>query len=140
MSITKPFVAHIGGTFIYSAKPKELADWYKSRLGINYNHFEGHDSYYCVMPYTDADNGLKASLVWAIMSNKNRPQTNEKIFCINYRVHNLNDTLEHLKSVGEKIEKSPETYEQGYFAWVYDPDGNYIELWEDTNLGSDIPE
>ncbi len=140
MSTEKKLVAHVGGTFIYSKNPKELADWYKSRLGINYDHYEGHGVYYCAMPYKDVDNDQKSYIVWSIMDSANRPTVEGKVFCINYRVHNLADTLEHLKSLGETLEKEPETYEQGKFAWIYDPDGNYIELWEDTNLGKDMPE
>ena len=41
----------------------------------------------------------------------------------------MGEVLSHLKSKGVAIEKSEE-HEYGKFAWVSDPDGNKIELWE----------
>ena len=49
---------------------------------------------------------------------------------INYRVKNLGEVLSHLKSKGVVIEKTAEYPSYGNFAWVKDPDGNPIELWE----------
>ncbi len=49
---------------------------------------------------------------------------------INYRVKNLRGLLQLLKKEGvatvKRIQQSP----YGLFAWVEDPDGNRIELWE----------
>ena len=56
---------------------------------------------------------------------KDKPRTGQ----INYRVKNLREVLSHLKSNGVAIEKIAE-YPYGDFAWVRDPDGNQIELWE----------
>ena len=35
-----------------------------------------------------------------------------------------------LKANNTKIEKGPESHENGKFLWVMDPDGNKVELWE----------
>ncbi len=48
---------------------------------------------------------------------------------INYRVANLDRMLEQLRKSGVKIEKV-EDYAYGRFAWIMDPEGNRIELWE----------
>jgi catechol 2,3-dioxygenase-like lactoylglutathione lyase family enzyme len=45
-------------------------------------------------------------------------------------VKNLGEVLSHLKSKGVPIEKTAEYPSYGNFAWVRDPDGNKIELWE----------
>jgi predicted enzyme related to lactoylglutathione lyase len=42
----------------------------------------------------------------------------------------MGDVLSHLKSKGVAIEKTEEYPSYGNFAWVRDPDGNKIELWE----------
>ena len=31
---------------------------------------------------------------------------------------------------GVEILKGPESHENGKFAWIMDPDGNKVELWE----------
>jgi len=49
---------------------------------------------------------------------------------INYRVDNLEELLEQLKQNGVEILKGPDSEENGKFAWIMDPDGNKIELWE----------
>jgi len=41
----------------------------------------------------------------------------------------MGEVLSHLKSKGVAIEKTAED-PYGKFAWVKDPDGNKIELWE----------
>ena len=48
---------------------------------------------------------------------------------INYRVANLDRMLEQLRKSGVKIEKV-ENFAYGRWAWIMDPEGNRIELWE----------
>jgi predicted enzyme related to lactoylglutathione lyase len=48
---------------------------------------------------------------------------------INYRVANMDRMLEQLRGSGVKIEKV-EDYPYGRWAWLMDPEGNRIELWE----------
>ena len=43
---------------------------------------------------------------------------------------NMSETLSRLKSKGVVIEKTQEYPDYGNFAWLKDPDGNAIELWE----------
>ena len=49
---------------------------------------------------------------------------------INYRVDNMDEMLEQLRAGGVQIHQGPESHENGKFAWVIDPDGNKVELWE----------
>ena len=51
-------------------------------------------------------------------------------FMINYRIDNMTEMLSQLKRNGVEILKGPESAENGKFAWVLDPDGNKVELWE----------
>jgi predicted enzyme related to lactoylglutathione lyase len=48
---------------------------------------------------------------------------------IDYRVGNLEKMLEQLRLGGVTVEKV-EDYDYGRFAWITDPEGNRIELWE----------
>ena len=49
---------------------------------------------------------------------------------LNYRVENLDELLKVLKEEGVTIDEKREDYEYGRFAWIMDPEGNRIELWE----------
>ena len=51
-------------------------------------------------------------------------------FMINYRVDNMTELLAQLQRNGVAILKGPESHENGKFAWIVDPDGNKVELWE----------
>ena len=48
----------------------------------------------------------------------------------NFRVENLLHLLDELKNEGVTIVGDMETYDYGKFAWILDPEGNKIELWE----------
>jgi predicted enzyme related to lactoylglutathione lyase len=49
---------------------------------------------------------------------------------INYIVDNLDALLDKMRAGGVEIDAKREDFDYGRFAWVYDPDGNKIELWE----------
>jgi len=51
---------------------------------------------------------------------------------VNYRVHDLTAFLEQLKADGVPVEKT-EDFEYGRFAWIRDPEGNRIELYQPLN-------
>ena len=49
---------------------------------------------------------------------------------VNFRVENLNNLITVLKSEGVTIVGDIQTFDYGKFAWILDPEGNKIELWE----------
>ena len=49
---------------------------------------------------------------------------------INYRIDSMTGMLAELQRNGVEILKGPESHENGKFAWILDPDGNKVELWE----------
>lgn len=60
---------------------------------------------------------------------------------INYRVDDLGGMLAQLRAGGVEVVVRPESAENGRFAWIMDPDGNEVELWEpmiwdDRNKGT----
>ena len=121
----------IGGVFLFSNDSKRLVTWYRDCLGILADGQDSEcDSVYKSFEYRDIENPeIKKTMVWAIIPTdqdiKDKPRTGR----INYLVKNLGEVLSHLKSKGVAIEKTAE-YPYGNFAWVKDPDGNQIELWE----------
>jgi len=56
---------------------------------------------------------------------------------INYRVENIEDLVEQLKSEGVTIVDSMETYDYGKFIHIMDPENNKIELWEPVDEAFD---
>lgn len=51
-------------------------------------------------------------------------------FMINYQVEDLDAVLEALRTERVTIDPKREDYDYGRFAWIMDPEGNRIELWE----------
>jgi predicted enzyme related to lactoylglutathione lyase len=131
----------IGGAFLFSNDTKRLATWYRDCLGIV---FQGEDadcsSVYASFEYRDLANPEnKRTIAWSIMHTdqdiKDKPRTGK----INYTVKNMEKFLSQLKSKGVVIEKTEEYPGMGSFAWLKDPDGNSIELWEPTEERVEVP-
>ena len=121
----------IGGVFLFSNNPKRLAEWYGESLGIGYEESPDCSSIYKSFAYRDlTDASLKRTTTWAILPTDKditgKPRTGQ----INYRVKSMAETLSHLQSKGVAIDKTEDYEGYGKFAWVTDPDGNKIELWE----------
>ena len=53
-----------------------------------------------------------------------------KDFMLNFRVKHLEELLKELRSSEIEVDENMETYDYGKFGWIYDPEGNRIELWE----------
>jgi predicted enzyme related to lactoylglutathione lyase len=121
----------IGGVFLFSNDSKRLVTWYRDCLGIVAEGQDSEcDSVYKSFEYRDIDNPeIKRTMVWAIIPTKQDIKDKPRTGRINYLVKNLGEVLSHLKSKGVAIEKTAED-PYGNFAWVKDPDGNQIELWE----------
>lgn len=120
-------VTGIGGVF-FKAKtdPVALAAWYQAQLGLQLEPWGG-----AILRWpadTAEDGGIT---VWSVA----KPDTSwfapsEAPFMINYRVDDLDALLAKLLAAGVTIVKEKETHENGAFAWILDPDGNKLELWE----------
>ncbi len=128
----KPLVAHLGGVFIYAVNMKQLAEWYKQMLGIEYTYTEAYSCCFTSMYYHPVENpNERRYIAWSIMDLKGRQKPEGKLFVINFRVHNLNETIAHLKANNVEVSE-PEDYPEGRFAHITDCEANPIELWEDT--------
>jgi predicted enzyme related to lactoylglutathione lyase len=120
-------VTGIGGVFFKSAgKGSELAAWYEKNLGLDLESWGG-----AILRWPDdkaEDGGLT---VWSTADAETKWfSPSESSFMINYRVDNLDKLLGQLKQNSVEILKGPDSEENGKFAWIMDPDGNKVELWE----------
>jgi predicted enzyme related to lactoylglutathione lyase len=120
-------VTGIGGIFFRSKDPTALNAWYKDRLGLPV----GEDGQ-TVFSWRDSDDPQRLGMtVWSAFDSDTeyfgRP---EQQWMVNYRVDNLDALLGELQREGVEIVPHREEAEYGKFAWVVDPEGNRIELWE----------
>jgi predicted enzyme related to lactoylglutathione lyase len=120
-------VTGIGGVFFKAKDPGPLSAWYQRHLGVpvdanNSAMFHWRDD------QRPDDRGMT---VWAAFpDDTDYFGEDPKPFMINYRVDDLDAVLEALRSEGVWIDDHREEYEYGRFAWIADPEGNRIELWE----------
>lgn len=120
-------VTGVGGVFFKSKGDRgALAAWYATHLGMTLESFGG-----AVLKWPDdkADDG--GLTVWHVADPGSKWfSPSESSFMINYRVDDLDELLAQLRAAGVDAVGGPESHENGKFAWVMDPDGNKIELWE----------
>lgn len=120
-------VTGIGGVFFKSTSDhKKLAEWYRQNLGVPFESWGG-----AVLKWPDDTSGDGGLTVWHV-AEKNTEwfSPSSASFMINYRIDSMADMLEKLRQNGVEILKGPESHENGKFAWIVDPDGNKVELWE----------
>lgn len=120
-------VTGIGGVFFKARKDrKALAAWYREHLGIPLEDFGG-----AIFKWPDDKAEDRGITVWHVAEpDSGWFSPSEAAFMINYRVDDLGELIAGLKRSGIDILKGPESDENGKFAWIMDPDGNKVELWE----------
>ena len=116
----------IGGIFFKSADDKALGTWYKNALGLPSSpggtmfHWRELES-----PNTER------MTVWSIFPIKsNYFDPSKSPFMINYIVDDLDAFLKKCAAEKVKIDPKRDDASYGRFAWIHDPDGNKIELWQ----------
>ncbi len=123
-------VTGIGGVFFKSTGDnKALAEWYRRNLGLALEDWGG-----AILKWPDDRAEDKGITVWHVAEAQSQWfSPSQASFMINYRVDNMAELLAQLKQNGVAIHKGPESHENGKFAWIIDPDGNKVELWEPKN-------
>jgi len=116
----------VGGVFLKAQDPKALSAWYAKHFGIapaeeTSLFFDGPSAVgmtvFAHFPRDTEYFGPGAQQV---------PQQ----AMVNLRVDNLDEMLAQLAAAGVSIDPKREDYPYGRFAWIVDPEGNRVELWE----------
>ena len=118
-------VTGLGGVFFKAIDPGKLSSWYQAHLG-----FEPENGP-VFFRWRQKDADAPGTTVWALFERDSKyfdPSTAP--FMLNYRVDNLDAILERLAAEGVQIDPKREDGQYGRFAWIMDPEGNRIELWE----------
>jgi predicted enzyme related to lactoylglutathione lyase len=117
-------ITGVGGIFVTSKDPKALAAWYRDVLGIPLERWGGASLRY------DAP-GHPPMLLWnAMPANSDEIAPSTRDFMLNFAVDDLGAFIARLQKHGVKILKRDDTDPYGKFAWILDPDGTKIELWQ----------
>jgi catechol 2,3-dioxygenase-like lactoylglutathione lyase family enzyme len=120
-------VTGIGGIFFHSPDPVSLRAWYRDHLGFDVQEWGG-----TAFEWADPEGKpTVGSTIWSVddaTSNHFAPSTAP--FMINYRVADLPALVTVLRAEGCTVLDKMDESEYGKFAWVIDPDGNKVELWE----------
>ncbi len=117
-------ITGIGGVFFKAKDPKALVAWYRDVLGMPVQAWGGAALHY------DAPNHPPAA-AWAAYpatSDHFAPSTGD--FMINYAVDDLDAMVARLRAKNVEVLKRSDDEGYGRFAWILDPEGNKIELWE----------
>jgi predicted enzyme related to lactoylglutathione lyase len=117
-------VLGIGGLFFRARDPEALAAWYQEHLGIS----PLPASYDTPVWQQQAGPTAFAPLEQA-SAYFGAPRLQ---WMVNFRVRSLAAMVAQLRGAGIAVEVDPQVYPNGRFARLSDPEGNPVELWEET--------
>ncbi len=122
-------VLSVGGIFFDSDDPAALAAWYTEHFGFVFNEWEKGKTYGFEFPFRLED-GRSSSTVFSLNKPKEALGAARRTATLNLRVEDLDALVARLRDGGLAV-KGPEDYEGlGRFAWVNDPEGNRLELYQ----------
>lgn len=121
-------VTGIGGVFFKARDPVALQAWYHQHLGVPVDPAMGGMAIIRWEEDAQPDGG---KTVWHLArQDTDWFEPSPASFMINYRVVDLATLLARLTESGVPIQQGPEEHFNGTFAWIMDPEGNKVELWE----------
>jgi catechol 2,3-dioxygenase-like lactoylglutathione lyase family enzyme len=120
-------VVGIGGVFFKSENPKALARWYADVLGLQITEWGG-----VIFPLRDLAAAPKGAVqVWSpFAQDTDYFSPSKREYMIDFEVDDLEAICARLKAKGVAILKREDSDPNGRFAWVLDPDGTKVELWQ----------
>ncbi|HVP32760.1 MAG TPA: VOC family protein [Steroidobacteraceae bacterium] len=117
-------VTGVGGIFFKAKDPKTLAAWYRDVLGMPMEAWGGAALRYDAPKHPPA-------VIWnAFPAATNYFAPSTSAFMINYAVDDMDALVARLSAKGVTLLKRDDSDANGRFAWILDPEGNKIELWQ----------
>jgi glyoxylase I family protein len=120
-------VTGIGGLFIRASDPQRLARWYEQHLGVA--------ALVAGTPGQPWQQQAGPTVFAAFDEQSTYFGGAQQRWMLNFRVRDLGAMVAQLKAAGVAVEPDPESYPQGRFARLHDPEGNPIELWQPAAAG-----
>lgn len=118
----------VSGVFIQSDDPAALAAWYTKHLGFEFAEWEPGACFGFNFEFRLED-GRKSHTVFSIHRAKLPVTGAPRTVQLNLRVEDLPALVARLEAAGLSVEPLVDC-EYGRFAWVTDPDGNRLELYQ----------
>jgi predicted enzyme related to lactoylglutathione lyase len=126
-------VTGLGGVFFKTQDRKAMIAWYREHLGID------SDEYGFAFQWRElAQPEARGYTVWSPFKDDTAyfaPST--KPFMVNFRVHDLEALLTELRAQGVQVVGEIQDEANGRFAWILDPEGNKVELWQPVESDKD---
>ena len=120
-------VTGIGGVFLKCrGDSAALAAWYQTHLGLPLETWGG-----AILRWPDDKAEDQGLTVWSLADKDSQWfSPSDSAFMINCRVDDMDALLAQLRAAGIEMVGGPESHENGKFAWIMDPDGNKVALWQ----------
>ena len=113
----------LGGVFIKSPDPDRLKAWYRDVLGLALDDYG----------VTFSLAGQAGDLVWSpFAADTNYFASSIREVMLNFRVDDLDALIVRILAAGGEMQGNMQEEPYGKFAWLVDPDGTKIELWQQT--------
>jgi predicted enzyme related to lactoylglutathione lyase len=113
----------IGGIFLKSCDPKALTAWYAEHFGIDKDSAPGSLCF-------DGPGSMGMTVFAHFPADTQYFGDGAQQAMINFRVDDIDALLDSLAAAGVRIDPKRENHEFGRFAWIWDPEGNRVELWQ----------
>ena len=127
-------VTGLGGMFFRSRDPKETLAWYRRHLGIESDDWGG----YAFRWLEEERPAEKGYTVWSAFPEDTKYfAPSEHAFMVNFRVADLEGLIAALRAEGVEVVGDISTEANGKFAWILDPEGRKVELWEPVPSAED---
>lgn len=117
-------ITGVGGVFIRSKDPKALMAWYRDVLGVELEPWGG-----AAMKY-DAPGHPPVVVLNAFKTTTKYFDPSTREFMLDFAVDDLDAFLAKIEAKGVKVLARDDSDPSGRFAWIMDPDGTKIELWQ----------
>ena len=119
-------VTGIGGVFLKAKDPKALSAWYAKHLNLTVSAYGGIN-----FLWSDEVPKGTGSTAWSTFPEDTKYfGPGSQTAMVNYRVDDLDALVEQLRKDGVTIDPKRDDESYGKFAWITDPEGNKVELWE----------
>lgn len=126
-------VTGIGGVFFKCDDKDATLKWYRDKLGIE------ADQYGFPFLWRElGDASRRGYTVWSPFARDTKYfDPSGQPFMVNFRVEGIEALIDKLRAAGVEVVGDIEQHENGKFAWVVDPAGTKLELWEPVDPGAD---
>ncbi len=110
-------VTGIGGLFFKAHDAEGLSRWYADHLGVDVEevwHQQAGPTVFAPFGQEHWDSPYLGPSGWGV----------------NFRVRDLDAMVAQLRAAGISVDVDSESYPNGRFAQLTDPEGNAVQLWE----------